>query len=157
MVLFHILAKAHAGNQNQNTFRVEIPNEIPGQVFVLKKSVVAQEVQLGQATTHTGTHTVLARLDRILSQHECNSNHSSNDIPLSFDWRENRTESDYHINIKLEKVPRVFDIAFYKPTVDATTGVVGSEPMNFHTTATNHLRCVELWFEYADNVAHHRM
>lgn len=152
MVLLHILCQAHAGNQNTNEFRVDLPTEIHGQVFTLKKSVIAIAHNSNGQRTH---HTVLARIDRVVSQHEVASNHHSNGIPLSFDPTQDRTESDYHVAMKFERVPRAFTVKFFSPAVSATGGV-SEEPYNFHTSQDNALRTVELWFEYADNSDHYK-
>ena len=139
MVLLHIQADASSANNGTNKFRVNLNHAIPGQVIKIVKTIVAQE---HDASGENSNHCLFMSAP-FLSNFEVTSTTGHPLLPISYNPKQDRTESDTHYKINAEDVPKAFDIELFKDE-DLT-------PFNFNNGTNNTVRSLHLFIEYSTN------
>ena len=137
MTLLHIECKATTTSTNR--YRVNLTHSIPAQVVKVVKTIVAQN----HNSTQENDNHIMYMSAPFLSNYEITSTTNHPLLPFSFDPKAFRTESDMHIKINAENIPKSFDVEFYKD--EQLT------PFEMHTDSNNHLKSVHLFIEYSTN------
>jgi len=137
MVLLHIEAKSTSTSTNK--FRVNLNHEIPAQVIKVVKTIVAQTYN----ASGENPNQLIYMSAPFLSNFEITSTTGHPLLPISYDPKAFRTESDVHYKVNAETIPKAFDIEFFKDE-DLTK-------FDLHSSDNNKLTSVHLFIEYATN------
>ena len=137
MVLLHLEAKSTGTATNK--FRIDLNHAIPAQVIKVVKTIVAQNYN---ATGANDNHIIYMSAP-FLSNFEITSTTGHPLLPISFDPKAFRTESDVHYKINAEDIPKSFDVQLFKDE-DLT-------PFELHNSDNNKLESVHIFIEYSTN------
>ncbi len=137
MVLLHLEAKATSTSTNK--FRINLNHSNPPQVIKIVKTIVAQT----HNASGENTNQMLYMSAPFLSNFEITSTTGHPLLPISFNPKADRTESDTHYKVNAEDIPKAFDVQFYKDE--------NLTPFDLHSSDNNKLTSVHIFIEYATN------